>query len=97
MIRLYMKESSLPVAPSPMPVKNRRTFHLICKCILYLVLNSEHTKISGVWLKETKKGTASRLSPSILYFLILRAIDKHGRRLSICANVFIFFEVEKLI
>lgn len=92
-----MKESSLPVAPSPMPVKNRRTFHLICKCILYLVLNSEHTKISGVWLKETKKGTASRLSPSILYFLILRAIDKHGRRLSICANVFIFFEVEKLI
>lgn len=44
-----------------------------------------------------KKGTASRLSPSILYFLILRAIDKHGRRLSICANVFIFFEVEKLI
>lgn len=97
MIRLYMKESSLPVAPSPMPVKNRRTFHLICKCILYLVLNSERTKISDVWLKETKKGTASRLSPSILYFLILRAIDKHGRRLSICANVFIFFEVEKLI
>ena len=47
------------------------------------------------WIQ--KKGTASRLSPSILYFLILRAIDKHGRRLSICANVFIFFEVEKLI